>query len=99
MITIMKYFVDFYAEVLTYMESKGFGGEGGLTYDEDFFHAFLLMFLGLLFGGLTIVFGLIGALAPAANGLFVTFAVITGIVMIIFFIFMFVKFVEAFNWG
>jgi hypothetical protein len=99
MITIMKYFLDFYVELIKYAEEKGLGGENGIEYDEHFLGAFLMLFIGTMFIGLTIVTGLIAALAPAANGLFVVLAVIFCVIAVIFYIFMFAKFVEGFNWG
>lgn len=95
---LIKYFLDFYIELVEHAKSKGFNLED----DNSLFQVFLSLILGFLFMCGTTLFGIISILVYLivgfGGGYFAALAIICCIVMIIFFIYSFVKLAEIFGW-
>lgn len=91
-VNYIKYLILSYEGIVQFLKQRD------LSFDGDhLFNAILSLWIGFIFMFLCIVFGILGYyILP---GLFITFSVIFGIIMLVFYIFMIVKVYELFDWN
>ncbi len=100
MMFIIKYFLDLYIQIVEYAETQGVLVKKDDDIDE-YFHVFLSLSLGFFFGLVTIAIVIAELLLDAflsTSAAFVFAWMVTGLVSIVFFILMFLKIVEIYDW-
>lgn len=91
-INYIKYLIASYEGIMEYMQDRQ------LDFDaSDIFQAVLCLWFATLFMISGMISGIIGYFI--IPGLFITFAAVCGVFMVVLLIFMLVKLAEAFNWG
>ena len=91
-VTYIKYLILSYEGIVQFLKDRDLSFDG-----DDLFNAILSLWIGFIFMFLCIGFGVLASFVMP--GLFIPLAVIFGIIMIIFFIFMIVKVTELFDWN
>ncbi len=88
----IKYLIMSYEGIVQFLKERD------LSFDGDhLFNAILSLWIGFVFMFLCTAFGILGYFI--LPGIFITFSVVFGIIMLVFFIFMICKVCELFDWA